>query len=81
MRFDLLIKGGEVIDPAAQGFNVRAAPGKQAKVVGCLAGGTVVRIDNGPVFIAPTSGGSPSTLDVWWHIGGRGWMVQQYLHG
>jgi len=61
--------------------NVRAAPGKGAKVVGCLAGGTVVRIDNGPVFIAPTSGGSPSTLDVWWHIGGRGWMVQQYLHG
>ncbi len=35
--------------------------------------------DVGPVFIAPSAGSSPSTLDVWWHIAGKGWMVDQYL--
>ena len=59
--------------------NVRAAAGKTAKVVGCLASGTQVRIDDGPVYVTPAAGTSPSSLDLWWHIAGRGWMVDQYL--
>jgi len=59
--------------------NVRAAAGKTAKVLGCLADGTPVRIDGGPVFIAPAAGTSPSSLDIWWHVEGKGWMVDQYL--
>jgi hypothetical protein len=58
--------------------NVRAAPAKTAKVLACLADGTQVRIDDGPTFVAPTSG-DLSSLDLWWHISGQGWMVHQYL--
>jgi hypothetical protein len=56
---------------------VRAAPAKTAKVVACLASGTDVRLDDGPVYVA--AGIPASTLDVWWHIAGRGWMVHLYL--
>jgi hypothetical protein len=57
--------------------NVRTAPAKTAQVVACLAGGTDVRVDDGPVYVV--AGDPPSTLDVWWHIAGRGWIVHQYL--
>jgi hypothetical protein len=57
--------------------NVHSAPAKSAKVVACLAGGTNVRLDDGPVYVGASN--PPSTLDVWWHIAGRGWMVHQYL--
>jgi hypothetical protein len=59
--------------------NVRAAPAKAANVLACLADGTQVWIDDGPTFVAATSGDSLSTLDLWWHIAGQGWMVHQYL--
>lgn len=57
--------------------NVHDAPGISSRVVACLSDGTLVEIDNGPNYIA--SHDSPSALDVWWHVAGKGWMVDQYL--
>ena len=61
--------------------NVRAAPGTTARILACLADRTSVRIDDGPVFLAPSSNTAPSSADLWWHLAGRGWMVDRYLHG
>lgn len=57
--------------------NVHDAPGISSRVVACLSDGALVQIDNGPNYISSPS--SPSALDVWWHIAGKGWMVDQYL--
>jgi hypothetical protein len=59
--------------------NVRLAPGRTGKVVGCLALGTLVEIDEGPSFVNDPgpSLGPPDRL--WWHLKGRGWMVHTYL--
>jgi hypothetical protein len=57
--------------------NVHDAPGISSRVVACLGDGTVVQIDNGPDYIA--SQDSASARDLWWHIAGKGWMVDQYL--
>jgi hypothetical protein len=54
--------------------NVRSAPGAAGKVVGCIAAGTSVQLDNGPVY-SPLSGSD----GVWWHITGRGWMADDFL--
>jgi hypothetical protein len=60
-------------NPPACG-NVRSAPGPSGKVVACLADGTQVRLDSGPVY-APMA----TTNGLWWHIAGRGWMVDDFL--
>lgn len=57
--------------------NVHDSPGISARVVACLNDGAQVQIDDGPIYIA--SKDPPSALDVWWHIAGRGWIVDQYL--
>ena len=54
--------------------NVRTLPGPTGKVVACLPDGTQVRLDSGPAYVplATTNG-------LWWHIAGRGWMVDDFL--
>jgi hypothetical protein len=64
--------------------HVHSAPGLSAKVVGCLAPGTAIRIDDGPAYVAavkplPQIDLQSWTLDYWWHIAGRGWIVQTYV--
>lgn len=54
--------------------NVRTLPGPTGKVVACLPDGTQVRLDGGPAY-APLA----TTNGLWWHIAGRGWMVDDFL--
>jgi hypothetical protein len=54
--------------------NVRTLPGPTGKVVACLPDGTQVRLDSGPAY-APLA----TTNGLWWHIAGRGWMVDDFL--
>ena len=49
--------------------NVRVIP-QIGQVASCLANGTQVTIDDGPVNVQGT---------LWWHIAGRGWMAHQLL--
>jgi hypothetical protein len=58
--------------------NVRSQPGLGGQIVGCLVGGTALRIDGGPAYIAPVSV-KDSPDGFWWHIEGRGWMANEYL--
>ena len=50
--------------------NYRTTPSLTAKVLGCLAKGTVVNVDRAPVY---------ADSHVWWHLTGRGWMAHDYL--
>jgi hypothetical protein len=54
--------------------NVRTLPGPTGKVVACLADGTQVRLDSGPAYVPMAT-----TNGLWWHIAGRGWMVDDFL--
>ena len=63
------------IGPPGQCANVRQQPSTKSTVVGCLTAGTQFTVDEGPVY-APM----PSMDGVWWHIAGRGWMADDYLH-
>ncbi len=56
---------------------VQADPGFAARAVGCLADGTSVVIDGGPVFVQ--EGAATDFPSVWWHLHGKGWMVYAYL--
>jgi hypothetical protein len=63
--------------------NVHSAPSLSANVVGCMAKGTDVAIDDGPAYVPakpplPQSD-LPWALDYWWHIAGKGWVVHAYL--
>ncbi|MFI5284207.1 MAG: hypothetical protein ACHQ0J_13910 [Candidatus Dormibacterales bacterium] len=49
--------------------NVRTVP-EIGQVVSCLANGTPVTIDDGPVAVFG---------NLWWHLEGRGWMAHQLL--
>jgi len=69
--------------PVAMGFqnrypgdcaNVRTLPGPTGKVVGCLVDGTQVRLDSGPAYVPMAT-----TNGLWWHIGARGWMADDFL--
>jgi hypothetical protein len=49
--------------------NARDLP-QIGQVLSCLANGTLVTIDDGPVSVQGT---------LWWHLAGRGWMAHQLL--
>jgi hypothetical protein len=49
--------------------NVRTFP-QIGEVVSCLANGTQVTVDDGPISVQGT---------LWWHLAGRGWMAHQLL--
>ena len=50
--------------------NVRTSPSLTAGVVACLTANTQVAVDSAPVY---------SDGHIWWHLGGKGWMVHDYL--
>jgi hypothetical protein len=63
--------------------NVHASPSLSSRVVGCLAAGTSVTVDDGPSYVPS---GLPPGNDIdgnsyWWHLAGRGWMVHPFLRG
>jgi hypothetical protein len=59
--------------------HVRATPGRTGAVAGCLALGTTVAIDQGPVFVADSDPSLSAVDHLWWHLKGHGWMVHRYL--
>ena len=50
--------------------NYRVSPSLAAKVLDCLANGTVINVDSAPVY---------QDGHVWWHLTDRGWMAHDYL--
>jgi hypothetical protein len=62
--------------PPTDCVNARAQPGLSGKILACLRGGTVFQIDGGPAWVAPRS---PEVDGFWWHLNGRGWMLDSYL--
>ncbi len=60
--------------------HVRRTPGRTGTVVGCLAPGTTVAIDAGPVFVNDADPSLGPVDRLWWHLTSRGWMVHAYLH-
>ncbi len=65
-------------------IRVHAAPSLAAPVVGCLVVGTAIGLDDGPVY-SPAASPRPQTdieftLDYWWHVTGRGWVVHTYVY-
>jgi hypothetical protein len=60
-------------------IQVRSAPGRAAKVVGCLARGTTVTVDGGPAYVNDPDPSLYPTDRLWWHLKGYGWMVHLYL--
>ena len=53
--------------------HVRTTPG--GAVVGCVGAGASVKVDGGP-YAAPLAGSD----GVWWHVAGKGWMADDFLH-
>lgn len=54
--------------------NVRATAGLSGRVVGCILNGASVSLDSGPTY-APGA-----NIDgLWWHVRGKGWMVDDFL--
>jgi hypothetical protein len=62
---------------------VHISPSIGARVVACLAVGTRITLDDGPAYVVPTppvpQTDAPYTLAYWWHIAGRGWVVDTYV--
>jgi hypothetical protein len=50
--------------------NVREGAGLSAKVVACLANGTIVDVDSAPVYVDG---------HIWWHLAALGWMAHDFL--
>jgi hypothetical protein len=59
--------------------NFRQSPGRSGKVLGCLALGTPVEIDQGPSYVTDPGSSLGPADRLWWHLKGRGWMVHTYL--
>ncbi|HET7465367.1 MAG TPA: hypothetical protein VFL29_01760 [Candidatus Dormibacteraeota bacterium] len=54
--------------------NLRATPGLSGRVVGCIHDGAAVTLDGGPAYVPGAN------IDgLWWHVAGRGWMVDDFL--
>ena len=65
--------GANSIVSAPKCGNVRSIPGQGLEVLDCIANGTSVAIDDGPVA---QNGG---TVTVFWHVRGVGWIAHQLL--
>lgn len=57
---------------------IRTQPGPTAPTAGCLTQGTPVEIDEGPAYVPPAASDYPPD-GFWWHIRGKGWIINEYL--
>jgi hypothetical protein len=68
------------LEPGPICVNFHSQPSLTSSVNACLPIGTPVSIDGGPVYVSEPSGNPPDlTLNYWWHVANRGWVVHHYL--
>jgi hypothetical protein len=66
-------------EDAPRCINIHSTPGLTAKVVACVPVGTAVAINDGPTYLPEATSPRDDSLNVWWDIANRGWVVHHYL--
>jgi hypothetical protein len=68
------------VEPEPKCVNFHASPDLTSRVLTCLPINTGVTIDRGPVY-TPQASPNPHdpSLNYWWHVAGKGWVVHHYL--
>jgi len=68
------------LEPQPVCVSFHALPSLTSSVSACLPIGAAVTIDGGPSYASePSDNPSDGTLNYWWHVAGRGWVVHHYL--